>query len=592
MYQTRNISDVLDGINKDILLPAIQREFVWDREQITRLFDSLMREYPIGSFLFWNVEEENKDNWEYYEFIKNYITDDRFISTQSRSRNVKANPHGQSKITLVLDGQQRLSSLYIGLMGSYTYKQKWKRKSNEDAWKKKYLFMNLLSNPDQPIDETLGFKYEFRFLEGKDDKINEDSEKKYWYKVGKILDIKNTNEIVDKKYEIIDEFDSDISRSEEKRISSNLSLLYKVIKDKEAINYFNEKEQDLDKVLDIFIRTNEGGTVLSKSDLLLSLATANWEGRDAREEITNFVDYLNKNLEKNNNFNKDFILKSCLVLSDLSVKYEVKNFTKDNLDKIEEDWENIKKSTKKAVRLVNRFGVHSGNMTSKNAIIPIANFIFENDNLTLIGDSPIKAKNRKNIKKWYFTSLLTGLFSGQSDNVLTKIRDVIQNNGSIFPVEEIVKETGKITGKVVKINEEVLDNILEFEYNRSKTFFALSLLYPNEDWGRIPYSEDHIFPRSKFKENKLRNRGFSEDEIKNYHQKVDNLANLQLITDEENERKRDKDFKKWIQTRNESFYDKHLIPKDEELLQFDEFLNFIDKREELIKDKLKDIINM
>lgn len=45
------------------LLPAIQREVVWSKDQIARLFDSLMRDYPIGSFLFWNVEEQNSKEY-------------------------------------------------------------------------------------------------------------------------------------------------------------------------------------------------------------------------------------------------------------------------------------------------------------------------------------------------------------------------------------------------------------------------------------------------------------------------------------------------------------------------------------------------
>jgi uncharacterized protein with ParB-like and HNH nuclease domain len=47
------------------VLPAIQREFVWDAEQIERLFDSLMRGYPIGSFLFWEVEPQNLGEFQF-----------------------------------------------------------------------------------------------------------------------------------------------------------------------------------------------------------------------------------------------------------------------------------------------------------------------------------------------------------------------------------------------------------------------------------------------------------------------------------------------------------------------------------------------
>ena len=67
------IKDVIESINRrKYLLPAIQREFVWDETQIFRLFDSLMRDYPIGSFLFWNLEKQKIRDFQFYEFVKDY----------------------------------------------------------------------------------------------------------------------------------------------------------------------------------------------------------------------------------------------------------------------------------------------------------------------------------------------------------------------------------------------------------------------------------------------------------------------------------------------------------------------------------------
>lgn len=64
------IKEAIENIHrKKYLLPAIQREFVWSAEQIEVLFDSLMRNYPIGSFLFWSVERDNLTNYQFYEFV-------------------------------------------------------------------------------------------------------------------------------------------------------------------------------------------------------------------------------------------------------------------------------------------------------------------------------------------------------------------------------------------------------------------------------------------------------------------------------------------------------------------------------------------
>ena len=92
---------------------------------------------------------------------------------------------------------------------------------------------------------------------------------------------------------------------------------------------------------------NSGGTKLSYSDLLLSIATAQWKEKDAREVIHEFVDTIN-NIGEGFNFNKDFVLKSCLVLADFSdIKFQVDNFTKENMAIIEANWDSVSSAVQK-----------------------------------------------------------------------------------------------------------------------------------------------------------------------------------------------------------------------------------------------------
>ena len=104
---------------------------------------------------------------------------------------------------------------------------------------------------------------------------------------------------------------SELGEKEKEYANETLSKLYKIIRENKSINFFLEKGQSLDKVLNIFIRVNSGGTQLSYSDLLLSIATAQWKEKDARKEITSFVDEINS-IGVGFNFNKDFVLKNCL----------------------------------------------------------------------------------------------------------------------------------------------------------------------------------------------------------------------------------------------------------------------------------------
>src|SRR5262245_4376098 len=69
MYHSDTIVAVIKRLNDTYFLPAIQREFVWKPTQVIRLFDSIMQHYPIGSFLFWELEQENRDKWDAYYFL-------------------------------------------------------------------------------------------------------------------------------------------------------------------------------------------------------------------------------------------------------------------------------------------------------------------------------------------------------------------------------------------------------------------------------------------------------------------------------------------------------------------------------------------
>ena len=63
---------------KEYVLPAIQRELVWNTDQITRLFDSLMRDYPINSFLFWKVDRDSFREYKFYAFLDDYHERDEY----------------------------------------------------------------------------------------------------------------------------------------------------------------------------------------------------------------------------------------------------------------------------------------------------------------------------------------------------------------------------------------------------------------------------------------------------------------------------------------------------------------------------------
>lgn len=182
--QPITIKNAIDNIyNRKYLLPAIQRKFTWSSNQIEMLFDSIMRGYPINSFMFWKITDSGiKSGYKFYEFITEFR---EFFAENNRNIETIGIPDFEA----VIDGQQRLTSLYIGLRGSYAYKmpRKW-WKDTEECIPTRMLYLNLVSSIDQEYDNQKEF--DFRFLSKQDlEKYSKDSLNYFWFKVGDILNL-------------------------------------------------------------------------------------------------------------------------------------------------------------------------------------------------------------------------------------------------------------------------------------------------------------------------------------------------------------------------------------------------------------------
>ncbi|WP_336595101.1 DUF262 domain-containing protein [Bacteroides acidifaciens] len=577
-YQTAlTIANVVKDIDtKRYLLPSIQREFVWSAMQIERLFDSLMQEYPINGFLFWKVPKEKVSEFKFYEFLRNY-------HQRNMTHNVKANLSGSDDVIAILDGQQRMTSLYIGLKGTYAYKMSYKRWDNPAAYPERKLYLNLL----EPSEET-DQKYDFRFLTEKEAQVRDDSH--YWFLVGKILDIKQPYEV--NNYLVSNDLAFVKNPEDKERVmfaNQTLSQLYYAVHVNGTISYYLEESTELDKVLNIFIRVNSGGTTLSYSDLLLSFATAQWEKRDAREEINKFMDEVNQ-IGRGFNIGKDIILKSCLVLSDAKdISFKVDNFNRTNMLVIEKKWDNLTAALRMAVELVASFGFSRDNITSNNLFIPIAYYIKSIGVPENFIDSSKYADDRKAIKRWFVASLLKSIFSFSPDAVLKPIRDIIDGNPGRFPLEEIIKRF-KNTNRDITFSDENIENLLFTKYGSGDVLIVLSILYP---WANLrnSFHIDHIYPRSKFTAKKLGKRGYDQDTINFYMDNFNYLGNLQLLEEIPNKEKNDREFEEWMdsnysnQSKRKDYMEKHYIP--DVSFSFDNFEDFFTEREQLLVAALR-----
>jgi len=564
-YIPIRVSDIIRQVNRDIYLPAIQRELVWGTDRIERLFDSIMADFPIGSFLFWLLEQKNKDEWPVYEFIRDF--------DEESPHNPAANMAGITKdIKLVLDGQQRITSLLIGLRGKYRYFYY--------RWRETRLYLNLLKpavpNDDNPEELTYGFA----FRENADPR---GEKPQLWYLVGRILDFEDAEDAkLNMKAQL-----STLPESQLENANKLIGRLHNRIHTTLVGNYYQENSQDYDKVLQVFVRANSAGQPLEYSDLLLATATAKWEKLDARKEIHDFTDSLN-GIGNGYAFGKDFVLKACLYLSDsLPIQYKVKNFTKKNLHIIEKNWDTIKDSLSATVRLISRFGFSAKNVVAPLALLPIAFYLMKRGNFSF--DTSSKAEDadaQVAIRRWFIFSTLKNAFGGSSDTTLTRLRDSLINCNSTsqFPADVLYTSLGIEP----KLNDVEIERILGYGYKGRYTNLVLSLLYPDRDWKDAVFHEDHIFPESEFNVRPLKKRGYDDVKVQSYLSKYNLLPNLQLLTESENLSKNATPFDEWIKTRDAAFRKRHLIP-DIHDCEFDSFEEFFEVRSTQITAVLKDL---
>ena len=536
-YQTPvTIREALEHIQEqNYVLPAIQREFVWSATQIISLFDSLMRGYPIGSFLFWRLEPEShgskfRQDQQFYGFLKDAHDRDAFHSP-------KLDVPASRPVTAILDGQQRLTALNIGLRGSWAWKTDRKRWDNPNAFPVRKLHLNLREKADEDNEE--GWYYDFWFLT---DKEAASDEYKHWIPVSKVL------EWAPSDLPQINKWLSAHGLADNEFSSATIYQLLQTVHSAPVVMFFEEKIQDVDRVLDIFIKVNAGGTKLSYSDLLLSMSTAQWKEVDARDAIHGMVDDLNHHGEFG--FSKDLVLKAGLVLTDVpDVGFKLKNFTKPNTAKIEADWENIRQALLLGRSLLRSFGFRRETLGSDSVLLPIAYYLhlrgLDDSYLTRSADR----EDRELIRTWVLRSLLKrGVWGSGLDSLLRRLRDAIKKHGRDgFPYKEIESAMAPL-GKSLEVGEEELEDIANTRYGDSRAYVALSFLYPHET-GDAQIHVDHVVPKVRLSIAAARKAGVPDSDVYWLDEHRDDLANLQPLSEADNTSKNGKGTEEWLESR-------------------------------------------
>lgn len=584
MYQSGlTIKDALDAVSKNhYVLPAIQREFVWKPEQICRLFDSLMQGYPFGTFLFWRVEPEKSAEFKFFGFVQHFHERDA-----AHCPELGTLPNRE--LTAVLDGQQRLTALNIGLRGSMAIKEPNKWRTNPNAFPKRILHLDLMAARG---DDDEGEAYRFRFLEAQKAAADSDA---LWYPVPDILTIPTFAKLSQWLYGKMNArgitADSDVFN----RASDTLHQLYQVVQVVPNLTFYTERSQELDRVLRIFIRMNSGGTILSYSDLLLSIAVAQWSKLDARQEIHGLVDDINR-IGAGFNLSKDFVLKAGLMLADIaSVGFKVENFNRANMSTLEKVWADVRRATILTVELAASFGLAEQTLRADSALLPIAYYIFKRNPPENWLGHPSYGAERETIRSWLIRSLLksSGIWGSGLDTLLTALRDVIRIDHQAFPGDALEKVMAA-RGKSLSFGPEEVDDLLDMEYGDRRLFPLLSILFPFIDVRQLHHI-DHFFPKSQLQRRKLEKAGCEPAYAEECLAARDRLANLQLLEGLLNVSKNDRLPGPWLEVTypdpvsRQAVLDRHDLATAPTTHQ--QFLPFYNARRERLRVRLLSLLS-
>ena len=568
--QKKSIAALLQDVaSNSLILPALQRDFVWKPKDICKLFDSLMQGYPINTMMFWKTNNIQNQPISFYQFLPaNHIegTNNPLFNTTAIAP--------QATFHIVIDGQQRITSLWIGLTGSY----KTVRAKTASSLYVRVDTPN--TNPD--------LKFDFQFLTPT--KLNSNQKKgEVWFKVSNIM-VPSFNIIATLK---------GLNLLDNEYAQTTLYILHLLVSDQNVINFYEIDNNNIDDVLEIFIRTNSGGYVLKKGDLLMSALTVSWaslpSSPDARNYVEDIIDMVDKKCYYK--VDKDWVFNVFLMVSGSPLGLKPSAFMTHSVPlTIHNNAQKIKDSIEKAFELISAYHLLEKGLTTKLAVIPIVYYIF---NFNLQKTAILSTNNQSgvfsDVRKFLFRAIVKNLFEASTDETLKNIRDIINvsANKSYFPYKEIEQQYSEL-----QVSANDIDDLLATR--KSNAFPILNIIYalghdmnpcimqPNAS---RDYDVDHMHPKATFDSKVLSVIHFTtpQDAVAaNDGVTFDTVVNLELLEDADNRSKNKKHLVQWLSIVSPA--QRITLPQQHFFNQLPidivDFGTFVDKRKKLLSKAL------
>lgn len=534
------INQIIDKINDNqLFVPAFQREYVWKKKDAKNLIDSLIKDYPTGTMLTWETNNPPELKGDYvYELTK-------------------------GSVKLILDGQQRITTLYMLMTGKippyYTKKEILEDirglHVNVQTTSLEYYRKTIMEHDPCWIDITEIFKGNIRTR----DIIDE-------------LERKNDGERIEREVENL--------------IDDNIESIKK-IRDREFLEQIIPVKATIKEAIDIFYIVNSSGVNLTDAELALAQISGYWP--QAREEFKEKLNYLS---EKGWVFNLDFIMYVLLgTIHRMGSKME-KLHSIENKDEIQRVWKILDdKVLDYTMNLLQSQGYvdHTDEINSVYALVPIITYVYLKPNHKL------NEEEIKKVIKWFYYSQVRFRYISQLPQKLDKDLKVVESSES--PFDELLKVISEERPLEIKPQEFVGRSIRSPFFSLMKWYFksqnAICLgtgLSIRKNMGKkYSLENDHIFAYSV-----LRDSEYYDMDDRIDKSLAQEFTNRMILTLSENRTKSNKLAEVYLKDVKSKFPNSltlQCIPENEELWKIENYKEFLKERRVLLSERLNHFLN-
>lgn len=553
------IYEALQNIeNGRYVMPAFQRQYVWSMEQIEKLWDSILLDYPIATFLFWHIDDNNI-SWDTYccQFMKEITFDSR---KQADSVNYELSSVDVSMTdTAILDGQQRLTSLYLSLFGNAYVRPKHARRAINGGTLTKLLIELNENRLDADEEEFNSKKYDIKFSE----KAARYSPTQF--EIRTILEERFQDDTT--RESAIEDAIKNVPEDSKIYARTILNKLYQKVFVEKLVRYTEIQDMNQDDALEMFVRFNSGGKALKKSEITMSILEAYWPS--AKTEFGRLL------VNAYTGFGTDFVIRTALMLYGDVVK---SNINKKIAEELKNNWSDFKRALKNLEEVLTEFKMDVQHFSNSwNVLIPIIYFIYYN---------PDYKENLNGIRAYLMRAILFNYFQSGTTGKLQKMKSNINTNNYEITVEMLEQEPE------LRITDGKIEDILNAEKGSrvaGEALYYLSLEWRKKDY---KYEQDHLHPYDRFDSTKP--ISVSMENWKNWRNKRNRLPNLQLLEGRSNASKSAMRLVDYYNDMNEEqravFYQQAIIP-DDVSLEIEHFGEFYETRKELLAKRIIALLN-